>query len=307
MPPAATPTDVDPDAIDFGTNKQQRAYDDFLAAVVSDLQLWWSQQYPALYGESFTPLEGGVYAAYPDRPDDIPGCGSPRTTYEDVQEYVAFYCAASDFITYDDGDDGLLAELAREFGAATIGTVLAHEYTHAIQYRNGTLDMALATITTEQQADCFAGAWTGRAARGESPLLSYSDGDVRAGLIAMTKVSDPVGLDQFLPGGHGSAFDRVGAFQVGFNQGAARCAELLGDPLPLMPNQFTYGDLATGGDAAFGYGPHFCAGHAFARGQEAIALRLLTEAMPDLRLDGDYEVEFRGWEFRAPTSLHVRW
>ena len=60
-------------------------------------------------------------------------------------------------------------------------------------------------------------------------------------------------------------------------------------------------------NAAFGYGPHFCAGHAFARGQEAIALRLLVEAMPDLRLDGDYEVEFRGWEFRAPTSLHVRW
>jgi cytochrome P450 len=60
-------------------------------------------------------------------------------------------------------------------------------------------------------------------------------------------------------------------------------------------------------NAAFGFGPHFCAGHAFARGQESIALRLLAEAMPDLRLDDEYEVEFRGWEFRAPASLHVRW
>jgi cytochrome P450 len=60
-------------------------------------------------------------------------------------------------------------------------------------------------------------------------------------------------------------------------------------------------------NAAFGFGPHFCAGHAFARGQEAIALRTLVDAMPDLRLDDDYEVEFRGWEFRAPASLHVRW
>jgi cytochrome P450 len=60
-------------------------------------------------------------------------------------------------------------------------------------------------------------------------------------------------------------------------------------------------------NAAFGFGPHFCAGHAFARGQESIALRLLAEAMPDLRLDDDYDVEFRGWEFRAPASLHVRW
>lgn len=59
--------------------------------------------------------------------------------------------------------------------------------------------------------------------------------------------------------------------------------------------------------AAFGYGPHFCAGHAFARGQERIALRMLVEAMPNLALDPAHEVEFRGWEFRAPTALHVTW
>jgi hypothetical protein len=155
---------------------------------------------------------------------------------------------------YDDGEDGLLAALAREYGSATIGTVLAHEFAHAIQLRNGGLDRALPTIVTEQQADCFAGAWTGRAARGEAATLQFSDGDVRAGLIAMTKVSDPVGIDQFMPGGHGSGFDRVGAFQVGFNEGPARCADLLDDPLPLMPNQFTSDDIGNGGDAAFGYG-----------------------------------------------------
>ena len=59
--------------------------------------------------------------------------------------------------------------------------------------------------------------------------------------------------------------------------------------------------------AAFGYGPHFCAGHAFARGQERIALQLLVDALPDLRLDPACDVTFRGWEFRAPTALHVRW
>jgi cytochrome P450 len=58
-------------------------------------------------------------------------------------------------------------------------------------------------------------------------------------------------------------------------------------------------------NAAFGYGPHFCAGHAFARGQERIALQMLVDAMPDLRLDDD--VEFRGWEFRAPTAVRARW
>ncbi len=251
--PAPPSGDVDREAINFGPNKPPRAYDDFLLAVVTDLELWWAQTYPAVYGDPFTPLEGDIYAAYPGRPDDIPGCGSPRTTYDDVQQYVAFYCGVGDFMVYDDGDDGLLAELAREYGAATIGTVIAHEFAHAIQLRNGGLDRALPTIVTEQQADCFAGAWTGRAARGEAATLQFSDGDVRAGLIAMTKVSDPVGIDQFVPGGHGSGFDRVGAFQVGFIEGPQRCALLLDEPLPLVPNEFTRSDV-NGGNAAFGYG-----------------------------------------------------
>ncbi len=247
---------INREAIDFGPGKTPRAYDDFLLAVVTDLEAWWAQEYPAIYGEQFKPIGGKVYAAYPGRPDDIPGCGAPRTTYDDVQQYVAFYCGVGDFMVYDDGDDGLLAQLARDYGAATIGTVFAHEFAHAIQLRFGALDRALPTIVTEQQADCFAGAWTARVTNGESPSLQYSDGDVRAGLIAMTKVSDPVGIDQFVPGGHGSAFDRVGSFQVGFNEGPERCAQLLDDPLPLVPNEFTSIDEAnTGGNATFGYGP----------------------------------------------------
>jgi predicted metalloprotease len=252
-PPTSTAVDPDPGVIDFGPDKPPRAYDDFLLRVLTDLDAWWSEQFPAIYGEPFEPL-GPVYAAYPERPDDLPGCGSPSTTYADVQQYVAFYCGAGDFIIYDDGDGGLLAELARDYGAGTIGTVLAHEVGHAVQLRAGDLDRALPTILTEQQADCFAGAWTGRALRGEATTLRYSDGDVRAGLIAMTKVSDPLGIDQFLDGGHGSGFDRVGAFQVGFLEGPARCAELLDDPLPLMPNRFIGDDVLTGGNAPFGYG-----------------------------------------------------
>ena len=58
--------------------------------------------------------------------------------------------------------------------------------------------------------------------------------------------------------------------------------------------------------AAFGFGSHFCSGHAFARRQEAIALRRLFERLPDVRLDADRPPVLRGWEFRAPTHLHVR-
>ena len=252
--PSVAPDQIDPAAIDFGPNKTPHDYDDFLRAVMTDLQSWWSAEYPAVYGDAFEPLRGGVYAAYPNRPDDLPGCGEPRTTYEDVQQFVAFYCGQGDFIIYDDGDDGLLAQLAGQYGPGTIGIVLSHEFGHAIQTRAGALDSDLPTVFTEQQADCFAGAWAGRVSRGESSIVSFSDADVRSGLIAMTKVSDPVGLNQFVEGGHGSAFDRVGAFQVGFTEGAARCAELLDSPLPLSLNQFDQSELSTGGNAPLGYG-----------------------------------------------------
>jgi len=296
----ADPVVTDRDAIDFGTNKPARPYDDFLLASLTDIEVWLTERFPQVYGEPYEPLEGKVYAAYPERPDDIPGCGEPRTTYDDVQLFVAFYCppfpnGTGDFIVYDDGasDDSLLFNLAEQFGPATIGIVLAHEYGHAIQQRTGVLDEDLPTITTEQQADCIAGAWAGRARRGAAIGVPFSDTDVRAGLIAMIRVEDPVGIDQFAPGGHGSGFDRVGAFQVGFQEGLGRCAELIDDPLPLTPNQFqTETDFINQGNAPFGYDPDNA--------------ELFSFLIPDVNLmfDNDLDADFPSFEQLAlvPTQ-----
>lgn len=59
--------------------------------------------------------------------------------------------------------------------------------------------------------------------------------------------------------------------------------------------------------ATFGFGTHFCSGHAFARAQERIALRLLLEEIPGLELDPHEETSFSGFEFRAPRRMPVRW
>ncbi len=261
-PPPSTDAPVsvprqDPDrsAIDFGADKPGREHDALLLATATDLEEWWTEQYPLVYGEEFTPLQGQIYAAYPSRPGQLPGCGTPQTTYQEVSEFVAFYCGDGDFIIYDDGPDSLLTRLAQSFGPSTIGIVLAHEYGHAVQQRIGALDQRLDTITTEQQADCVAGAWAARAFRGESPYVRFSDDDVRSGLIAMLEVRDPVGFDQTEAGGHGSGFDRVNAFQVGFLEGPRRCAELIDDPLPLVPNQFrTLEDQQSLGNAPLTFG-----------------------------------------------------
>jgi cytochrome P450 len=58
--------------------------------------------------------------------------------------------------------------------------------------------------------------------------------------------------------------------------------------------------------AAFGFGKHFCSGHAFARQQIRIAFEVLIEHFPGLAADPARPPEFRGWEFRAPTTLWVR-
>lgn len=57
---------------------------------------------------------------------------------------------------------------------------------------------------------------------------------------------------------------------------------------------------------SFGFGRHFCSGHRFARQQIRIALEVLLERLPDVVLDPEHPVEFRGWEFRAPQHLHAR-
>ncbi len=249
---------VDPgrQLLDVGDAKQPRAYDDLLRATLADLERWWAEEFPARYGAPFEPLTGSVYASYPERTDPIPGCGpAEETTYEDISLYGAFYCEEGDFMVYDDGTAGILAALSDQFGPPILGVVFAHEYGHAVQSRAGEFERGLPTITTEQQADCFAGAWVARAVRGEASGVTYTDADVRTGLIGMIAVRDPKGIDQFEPGGHGSAFDRVGAFQLGFVEGLDGCAGLLDDPLPLVPNVYSSTeDPRQEGNAPFGYG-----------------------------------------------------
>ena len=56
--------------------------------------------------------------------------------------------------------------------------------------------------------------------------------------------------------------------------------------------------------ATFGFGRHFCSGHAFARAQERIALRGLLDRYASLELAAEPPIS--GWEFRAPRELRVR-
>ena len=231
--------------VDFGEKGPQHPeYDGFLTTAFGDIQNFWTQAFPEAYGgQAFEPLSGGIYAAYPDRQSPIPGCGTPQSTYQDVADGAAFYCIDGDFMAYD--DTGALPGLVDQLGKEAVAIVLAHEFGHAIQARAGEWNNQ--TVLKEQQADCFAGAWTAHVASGGSDLITFDDADVRAGLIAMIFVRDPIegeGLND--PNAHGSGFDRVGAFQDGFVGGATRCVPFFTSPPQLMDIPFDPNDPNAG-------------------------------------------------------------
>lgn len=210
---------VTPGIIDFGANHVDNGYDGYLTAAFSDIENFWKEQFPQVYGKAFDPLSGGIFAAYPDRTEPIPGCGTPQTTYADV-EGNAFYCIDGDFMAYDDAE--LLPQLVSDLGQSAVAVVLAHEFGHAVQARAD--EFGQPTILKEQQADCFAGAWSAHVARGESDVIKFSDRDIQSGLVAMIQVRDPVELGGVIDANsHGTGFDRVGAFQDGFTGGPERC------------------------------------------------------------------------------------
>ena len=220
---------LDPDAeyefipgiVDFGdVEPSHPQYDAFLTTAIADIEQFWAEAYPAVYDAPWEPLEGGVFAASPRRTDPIPRCGETESDYDDIADN-AFYCTESDFIAYD--DFGLLPSLVDSLGREAVAVVLAHEFGHAVQWRTDSFRQP--TILLEQQADCFAGAWTAHVADGDSELIAFDDAGVRGGLLAMLSVADPIdGAGLADPQAHGSGFDRVGAFQDGFIGGVERCS-----------------------------------------------------------------------------------
>jgi predicted metalloprotease len=167
-------------------------------------------------------------------------------SYRDV-EANAFYCNAGKFVAYD--DENLFPQLEKNFGDFTIALTLAHEWGHAIQDQAG---LTGPTIALEQQADCFAGAWVRHVADGGSTRLSLREGNLDTGLAGYLTFRDPPGSDPTADGAHGSAFDRVGAFQEGYDSGPQRCAAFDGNPPELTDIPFADpGDAQRGGDLPY--------------------------------------------------------
>jgi predicted metalloprotease len=203
--------------------------DDAVEVALDDLASYWATQMPVVYDQPFTPLAGGKVPYGPDSP--VPQCGPDRLVYEDVAAN-ALYCPDEDLIAWD--RVALIPELDRKFGPLTVGIVMAHEFAHAIQARADVLGDA---VTLELQADCFAGAWAADAAE-RIDVFTLDGGTLDQAIGGFLELRDTVGVGATDPQAHGSGFDRVSAFQDGFEGGNEVCAAYEDEPPPVVAIPF---------------------------------------------------------------------
>jgi predicted metalloprotease len=252
-PTTGTPDDTSPDATAPVTTapgspevfvpdprRPPQPYDEALQAAFLDIQVFWRQTFPQLYGKPFPELRGGIWPVYRGR-RNVPGCGEPQTRYTDIQGN-AFYCPDGDFIAFDDTD--LFPTISGRYGAEVLGMIVAHEWGHAVQARAGTMNGA--TLVLEQQADCFAGAWMAHMAVTGGPF-TINDATLNVAFAGMLTFRDTPGTSAQSQGAHGSGFDRVGAFQDGFTNSAPQCATYIDNPPPVIEFGFSTQEEADSG------------------------------------------------------------
>ncbi|RWA22446.1 peptidase [Mycolicibacterium brumae] len=211
---------------------------------VNDLEDYWHENYSPVLPGTFTPVSG--LQSYDS---EVPGdmvCGND--TYEFAN---AMYCFESRIIAWDRGV--LLPVAQKFFGEMAVNGVLAHEYGHALQMMANLINRRTSTLVAEQQADCFAGDYLRWVAEGNSTRFQMSTGEglnyVLAGLLVLR---DPL-LTVFdnPDDGHGTALERISAFQLGFTSGVSACAGIDEDEIAKRN-----GDLpeSTKVDVTFGTG-----------------------------------------------------
>ncbi|MFC7674120.1 neutral zinc metallopeptidase [Mycolicibacterium sp. GCM10028919] len=189
---------------------------------VNDIVEFWQQNYAGALAGQFTPIEN-LLSYDSEDPSSPAVCGTG--TYDEPN---AFYCPGGDILAWD---RGVMVPIGLEFfGDVSIAALMAHEYGHAIQHMAGLVNDDTPVIVLEQQADCFAGTYIRWVAEGNSPRFDLSTGDgLNHVLAAAITLRDPIlGPDDqdLLEDGHGTALDRVSAFQMGFMAGAAECATI---------------------------------------------------------------------------------
>lgn len=190
---------------------------------LSDVFEYWRTAMPKYFpGSTFTAPQ--KFNSYDSR------VGGPEICQQQTKGLEnAFYCNLDKSVSWDRGV--LLPVFAKQFGPNSIATVLAHEMGHSVQYQLGSksgITPSTPTIVLEQQADCYAGTFFRWAAEGHAKHFAVATGaGLNRILAALLFIGDVAGQSaKSGPSAHGSAFDRIYAFETGFSKDPTACAAI---------------------------------------------------------------------------------
>ena len=192
-----------------------QAFQDDVRAAVEATNQFWETHWGDVFGGPYVPpeIKGGYVGAA------NPPCGGQQHDMSDN----AYYCPPDDYIAWD--WNLLYGSYADEvIGDSFVYVVMAHEWGHAIQGRAELIDSLLVPQTFELQADCLAGATlTGLVNDG---VLEMEPGDRGEIFASFVSVADEYEWGEV--GDHGSADQRIEAYQQGENGGLESCFQNLG-------------------------------------------------------------------------------
>jgi predicted metalloprotease len=218
------PRQTPPAIVDRVHNTDSGDIDRAALLAVEDIENFWQEQYSSSFAGRFTPVSGLV-SIDPSDPLSPEICGADAAEFD----FNALYCRTQDVIAWDRAD--LMPVAKKYFGDMAVNGLLAHEYGHAVQWMAGLVNEDTpSTLVREQQADCFAGTYMRWVAEGHSPRFTINTtralDQVMAGAIAIRDPISTLGNLSLEAPSHGTALDRVSAFQMGFDIGAGSCAAI---------------------------------------------------------------------------------
>ena len=238
----------------FGTGgtdlADSAAGDRAVAAVLADLQDFWSLQLSADGGPGLT-LPAGGYVSI-----DSTGTGPPALCVTDPTQVTGntFYCPQGDGIVFD--SSALVPVLLGHYGSAGLAAAFAHEFGHAIQARVGpTLSdrqqhpERYPSIVIEAQADCDAGAFLAWASAGESARVHLPPASLLRAVAPLLDFRDASTVSPKDATAHGLGLDRLSFLLLGFRQGHRLPGDVRGQP-PAHPRPTGGNDRSTIGRAA---------------------------------------------------------
>ena len=217
---------------------------------VNDVAEFWEQNYSLTLPGRFVPVTKLVSYDSTD-PASPRICGG--ATYDSVN---AFYCPPLHLMAWDRGV--MVPAGQKFFGDMSVAALMAHEYGHAVQRMADLIDRSTPSVVVELQADCFAGDYIRWVADGNSPRFTIDTGDgLNHVLAAAIAIRDPLVTDDLEKvlerAAHGTALERVSAFQQGFITGSTACRALNAQDvekrradLPLMLDTDDGGQVQTG-------------------------------------------------------------